>query len=80
MSWIVIELWIKLWICCNDVVGMTDEVGRKRVGRESVAHSSARAERAKNRVIPSTRTRKRSKLKEVSCNTSTHLYYLLSLK
>jgi hypothetical protein len=45
---------------------MTDEVGRKRLGRESVAHSSARAERAKNRVIPSTRTRKWSKLKEVS--------------
>ncbi|KAK2355316.1 protein MAIN-LIKE [Trifolium repens] len=45
---------------------MSDEVGRKRLGRESVAHSSARAERAKNRVIPSTRTRKRSKLKEVS--------------
>jgi hypothetical protein len=48
---------------------MIDEFGKQRLGRESVAHSSARAERAKNRVIPPTRTRTRSKLKEVS---STH--------
>ncbi|KAK2444898.1 hypothetical protein QL285_015888 [Trifolium repens] len=52
---------------------MTDEVGRQRLGRESLAHSSARAERAKNCVIPPIRTHKRSKWKKVSSTDKNQL-------
>jgi hypothetical protein len=50
-------------MCCDDVVGMTNEVGRQQEGRESFVHSSTRRERD----IPP--TRKRGKLKEVSSTT-----------
>ncbi|KAK2387554.1 hypothetical protein QL285_061320 [Trifolium repens] len=49
---------------------MEEEVGRKRLGRESVAHSSARRERAKNRAVPPTRARGR--MKEVSSTAENH--------
>ncbi|KAK2417027.1 protein MAINTENANCE OF MERISTEMS [Trifolium repens] len=49
---------------------MEEEVGRKRLGRENVAHSSARRERAKNRVVPPTRARGR--MKEVSSTAENH--------
>jgi hypothetical protein len=52
------------------IVGMEEEVGRKRLGRESVAHSSARRERAKNRAVPPTRARGR--MKEVSSTAENH--------
>jgi hypothetical protein len=49
---------------------MEEELGRKRLGRESVAHSSARRERAKTRVVPPTRARGR--MKEVSSTEENH--------
>jgi hypothetical protein len=54
------------------IVGMAEEVGRQRLGRESVAHSSARAERAKMRIVPPTRPRGRSRMKEVSSTAENH--------
>jgi hypothetical protein len=61
---------MKLMLSIILIVGMEEEVGRKRLGRESVAHSSARRERAKNRAVPPTRARGR--MKEVSSTAENH--------
>jgi hypothetical protein len=52
------------------LVGTTDEVARQRGGRDSVAHSSARRERVRNRVVPP--TRRRGRMKEVSSTAENH--------
>jgi hypothetical protein len=52
------------------IVGMEEEVGRQRLRRESVAYSSARAERAKNCIVPPTCPRGR--IKEVSSTAENH--------